>query len=312
MLRHQTYLFASLHCFAAAALLFERDILHLHFEVWGTFCQTSMDHHRLSTSPANTSGIMGDCSSAHSSTGNLNSLIIGCGLQHRSPSMSSSSCSLHCLGMTPCSAHAQHHAIHASPGSATGMGISNNTSTTTGIGSLSSTPVSVTGRTSNIVNCCCQSTNGGGSRCSSISMSPAASPCPPPDPVLMSPSDNVIIQRLQSENRSLKMEIESLKLKVKSLMEDKRHIQEAAVSIQARAEQEEEFISNTLLKKIQMLKKEKETLAINYEQEEECLTNDLSRQLNQLREEKVQLEKTLEHETQCRSGGRSRSQSVNE
>jgi len=108
------------------------------------------------------------------------------------------------------------------------------------------------------------------------------------------------------------MEIESLKLKVKSLMEDRRHIQEAAVAIQARAEQEEEFISNTLLKKIQMLKKEKETLAINYEQEEECLTNDLSRQLNQLREEKVQLERTLEHETQCRSGGRSRSQSVNE
>ena len=51
---------------------------------------------------------------------------------------------------------------------------------------------------------------------------------------------------------------------------------------QARAEQEEEFISNTLLKKIQALKKEKETLALNYEQEEECLTNDLSRKLNQV------------------------------
>ena len=41
---------------------------------------------------------------------------------------------------------------------------------------------------------------------------------------------------------------------------------------QAKAEQEEEFISNTLLKKIQELKKEKENLALNYEQEEECLT----------------------------------------
>lgn len=51
---------------------------------------------------------------------------------------------------------------------------------------------------------------------------------------------------------------------------------------QARAEQEEEFISNTLLKKIQALKKEKETLALNYEQEEECLTNDLSRKLCQV------------------------------
>jgi len=51
---------------------------------------------------------------------------------------------------------------------------------------------------------------------------------------------------------------------------------------QARAEQEEEFISNTLLKKIQSLKNEKETLARNYEQEEEYLTNDLSRKLLQV------------------------------
>ena len=52
---------------------------------------------------------------------------------------------------------------------------------------------------------------------------------------------------------------------------------------QARAEQEEEFISNTLLKKIDALKKEKEMLAMNYEQEEEFLTNDLSKKLMQVR-----------------------------
>lgn len=51
---------------------------------------------------------------------------------------------------------------------------------------------------------------------------------------------------------------------------------------QAKAEQEEEYISNTLLKKIQALKKEQEALAINYEQEEECLTNDLFRKLSQV------------------------------
>lgn len=51
---------------------------------------------------------------------------------------------------------------------------------------------------------------------------------------------------------------------------------------QARAEQEEEFISNTLFKKIQALQKEKETLAVNYEKEEEFLTNDLSRKLMQV------------------------------
>lgn len=48
------------------------------------------------------------------------------------------------------------------------------------------------------------------------------------------------------------------------------------------AEQQEEYISNTLLKKIQALKNEKEQLARNYEQEEEYLTNDLSRKLFQV------------------------------
>lgn len=54
------------------------------------------------------------------------------------------------------------------------------------------------------------------------------------------------------------------------------------LSQQARAEQEEEFISNTLFKKIQALQKEKETLAVNYEKEEEFLTNELSRKLMQV------------------------------
>lgn len=56
---------------------------------------------------------------------------------------------------------------------------------------------------------------------------------------------------------------------------------------QAKAEQEEEYISNTLLKKIQALKKEKETLAHHYEREEECLTNDLSRKLDQVCKQQV-------------------------
>ena len=56
---------------------------------------------------------------------------------------------------------------------------------------------------------------------------------------------------------------------------------------QAQAEQEEEFISNTLMKKIHLLKKEKEALAVNYEQEEEFLTNDLSRKLTQVSHKSV-------------------------
>lgn len=54
-----------------------------------------------------------------------------------------------------------------------------------------------------------------------------------------------------------------------------------------------------MLKKIQALKKEKESLAHHYEREEECLTNDLSRKLTQLRAEKCRLEQTLEQEQEC-------------
>jgi coiled-coil domain-containing protein 6 len=106
-------------------------------------------------------------------------------------------------------------------------------------------------------------------------------------------------KRLEQENRVLKMEMNQLRLRVKVLMEENKSLRAASVYNQARAEQEEEFISNTLLKRIEILRKEKETLALNYEQEEECLTNDLNRKLNQLRAEKVQLEKTLEQEQEA-------------
>eukprot|EP00112_Aurelia_sp_Birch-Aquarium-sp1_P025784 Seg878.8 transcript_id=Seg878.8/GoldUCD/mRNA.D3Y31 product="Coiled-coil domain-containing protein 6" protein_id=Seg878.8/GoldUCD/D3Y31 len=104
------------------------------------------------------------------------------------------------------------------------------------------------------------------------------------------------IASLHQENRVLKMELEMFKLRTKSLQEENKALRQASVSIQAKAEQEEEFISNTLMKKIQALKKEKEILAMNYEQEEEYLTNDLSKKLCQLRNEKAQLEQTLEQE----------------
>ena len=110
------------------------------------------------------------------------------------------------------------------------------------------------------------------------------------------------LDSLQQENKVLKVELETFKLKCRQLQEENKELRKASVTIvsvksqiylftcvknffyfqQARAEQEEEFISNTLLKKIQELKKEKEKLAMNYEQEEEYLTNDLSRKLAQV------------------------------
>ncbi|XP_066582705.1 coiled-coil domain-containing protein 6-like [Prorops nasuta] len=124
-------------------------------------------------------------------------------------------------------------------------------------------------------------------------------------PIMMPPSPltreqkKKRIESLQQHNRVLKVELETYKMRVKSLQEENRSLRQASVIMHVKAEQEEEFISNTLLKKIQALKKEKETLAHHYEQEEECLTNDLSRKMNQLRQEKFRLELTLEQEQEC-------------
>ncbi|GAB1597842.1 coiled-coil domain-containing protein 6-like isoform X1 [Argonauta hians] len=118
----------------------------------------------------------------------------------------------------------------------------------------------------------------------------------PPSPAQVEQILSKRIDSLQQENKVLKVELDTYKLKCKTLQEENRELRKASVNIQARAEQEEEFICNTLLKKIQSLRKEKEALAMNYEQEEEYLTNDLSRKLMQLRQEKVELEQTLEKE----------------
>lgn len=140
-----------------------------------------------------------------------------------------------------------------------------------------------------------------GSLCDSESldgMSLNSSSMAPPSPV----SRDQLQKRIDSltqQNKVLKVELDTYKIRVKQLQEENKTLRQASVNIQAKAEQEEEYISNTLLKKIQALKKEKETLAHHYEREEECLTNDLSRKLDQLRQEKCKLELTLEQEQEC-------------
>uniref|UniRef100_A0A1I8HEL1 Coiled-coil domain-containing protein 6 n=1 Tax=Macrostomum lignano TaxID=282301 RepID=A0A1I8HEL1_9PLAT len=107
------------------------------------------------------------------------------------------------------------------------------------------------------------------------------------------------IDSLLQEKRVLRMEVETLKLRVKALQQENLELRRNSVSIQAKAEQEEEYITNTMLKKIQNLQKEKERLAQSYEQEEEHLTNDLTRRLFRLKQEKVDLEMELEREQEA-------------
>lgn len=104
---------------------------------------------------------------------------------------------------------------------------------------------------------------------------------------------------MMATQESLEVQIEALKQKVAALTEENKELRRNSVTIQQQAEQEEEFISNTLLKRIQRLKQEKESLAINYEQEEEFLTNDLTKKLQRVKAEKVEMEKTFEAESEA-------------
>lgn len=106
-------------------------------------------------------------------------------------------------------------------------------------------------------------------------------------------------QIMLAKQESLEVQIEALKQKVATLTLENYELRRNSVTIQQQAEQEEEFISNTLLKKIQKLKQEKESLAINYEQEEEFLTNDLTKKLQRVKAEKVEMEKTFEAESEA-------------
>ena len=65
-------------------------------------------------------------------------------------------------------------------------------------------------------------------------------------------SADLAYKRLEEENKLLKGQVETLKGKVQSLLEENKSLRMASVSIQVRAEQEEEYISNTLLKRIEV------------------------------------------------------------
>ncbi|VDO20587.1 unnamed protein product [Haemonchus placei] len=88
-----------------------------------------------------------------------------------------------------------------------------------------------------------------------------------------------LLKRCRKQERQLR----EMQKSYDNLLSVNKQIKETYVKIYAKAEQEEEYISNILLKRIQKLKNDKETLAQKYEQEEEFLTNDLMRKIKQNR-----------------------------
>ncbi|KAI8811947.1 hypothetical protein BJ742DRAFT_75160 [Cladochytrium replicatum] len=96
--------------------------------------------------------------------------------------------------------------------------------------------------------------------------------------------------------KKLKFELEMEVGHVNILRSDNQALRQMTVALQASAEQEEEYISNKLLKRINNLKREKGELLIRVEQEEEMITNTLQKKLAQLQKEKVDMEIALEQE----------------
>ncbi|KAJ1362992.1 hypothetical protein KIN20_022734 [Parelaphostrongylus tenuis] len=101
-----------------------------------------------------------------------------------------------------------------------------------------------------------------------------------------------LLKRCRKQERQLR----DMQKNYDGLLIVNRQLKETYVKIYAKAEQEEEYISNILLKRIQKLKNDKETLAQKYEQEEEFLTNDLMRKIKQLQSERDVLEGNVKNE----------------
>ncbi|KAJ3015516.1 hypothetical protein HKX48_004563 [Thoreauomyces humboldtii] len=96
--------------------------------------------------------------------------------------------------------------------------------------------------------------------------------------------------------KKLKFELDMEVGHVNILRAENQKLRQMTVELQASAEQEEEYIANKLMKRINNLKKEKGELLLKVEQEEEMITNTLQKKLSQLQKEKIDMEVALEQE----------------
>lgn len=93
--------------------------------------------------------------------------------------------------------------------------------------------------------------------------------------------------------RTLEHQLEVERANCRQLEQDKRVLRQACVSLQQHAEEDEEHISNSLMRRIRDLEKEKAAL-----EESGGDSKALHLQLDQLRKEKVDIENQLEQESE--------------
>ncbi|KAG0268453.1 hypothetical protein DFQ27_006681 [Actinomortierella ambigua] len=107
---------------------------------------------------------------------------------------------------------------------------------------------------------------------------------------------NERIKQQKTQIKKLQHEVDVERGHATILRHDNQVLRQKNVNLHAVAEQEEENISNRLLKRISGLKKEKGELMLQVEQEEEYLTQTLQKKLQQLQKEKIDMENALEQE----------------
>lgn len=98
----------------------------------------------------------------------------------------------------------------------------------------------------------------------------------------MSHTDTDDVEDLRNRVRLLEHQLEVERMHSKQLEEDKRRLRQACVSLQLHAEQDEEHISNSLLKRIRDLEAEKKKLEDQGQNSEHMQV-----QLEQLQKEKA-------------------------
>lgn len=112
------------------------------------------------------------------------------------------------------------------------------------------------------------------------------------DPIKEDASE--LVKQLQQA----KQQIEAERRRAAGYQEELKSAKEHHFLIQKQVEQEEEFLVNKLSKRLNQLKREKQTLANEVEQEEEYLVNNLQKRLAKVNMEKEELERRLEAETE--------------
>ena len=117
------------------------------------------------------------------------------------------------------------------------------------------------------------------------------------------PGEDVAELRRQLE--TMRLEAAREKARASSYAAQIEELKRQNLSAHSRVEQEEELLTNNLMKKLEKVNSEKREMLMRVEQEEEFLTNSLQKRLDRVMREKLELEAQMarEHEQLDKSSG---------